>query len=319
MELRHLQQVVEITRAGSFSRAARRLNVSQPSLSKSIAGLEAELSIKLFDRDGGAARPTEYGLFVAERAEELLKSTAALKRDIARLAGGETGRLRIGVGAVARLKPLPEVVKHLGVQFPHLLIEVRQEPVPAMIRSLISGRYDVLFCNAQSAQMHGDLIRVKIFEDRDVIAVGSSHPLIKEAPVPPARLLDYPIASFPLPPHVIQWFGSLSGQAEKNLGALVSDDHDLIKHRAIETDFVAMAPSFVFAQEFRDGTLVELPTINPPGYECWMLTTRTRWESPVIKAIAEMAKSVSMGRVVAAQSRLRKGQRKLVARTAEAR
>jgi len=85
MELRHLEQILEICRAGGFSGAARRLEISQPTLSKSIARLETQLSVKLFERNGGAARPTAYGAFVAQRAEALLQGVAALSRDLEQL------------------------------------------------------------------------------------------------------------------------------------------------------------------------------------------------------------------------------------------
>lgn len=267
--------------------------MSQPSLSKSIAGLEAELAVKLFDRDGGAARPTEFGLYVVERAEGVLKAVTALKRDVARLAGGETGRLRIGVGGVTRIKPLPDVINHLTVKFPHLQIESRQERIDTMIQSLRGGKYDLIFCSAVYAEAHGDLIRVKIFEDLDVAAVSPSHPLAREQYVAPARLLEYPVTSFPMPANMLRWFGDITPEARKNLEAFITDDHELIKSRPIGSDYVAMAPRLIFEREFANGTLVELPIDDPPKYECWMLTTQARWQSPVVKIIAEIAKAAS--------------------------
>ena len=68
MDLRHLEQIVAICRAGSFSGAAKALGIAQPTLSKSIGRLEAKLGIQLFERTNANARPTVYGQFVADHA-----------------------------------------------------------------------------------------------------------------------------------------------------------------------------------------------------------------------------------------------------------
>lgn len=71
----------------------------------------------------------------------------------------------------------------------------------------------------------------------------------------------------------------------------MSDDYALVKARPLESDFVACGPKFVFDQELRDGTLVELPLQTEIKYECWMLTTEAKWRSPVVKKIADFARA----------------------------
>ena len=78
MDLKHLEQIVAISRHGGFSGAARRLGMAQSTLSKNIARLEAKLGVELFARDGGAAQPTSYGRFLVARAEAF--DTAGLER-----------------------------------------------------------------------------------------------------------------------------------------------------------------------------------------------------------------------------------------------
>jgi DNA-binding transcriptional LysR family regulator len=282
---------MEICHAGSFSGAARRLGISQPTLSKSIARLEAQLSVKLFDRDDGSARPTVYGLYVADRAEGVLGAVAALTQDIVQLASGGAGRLRIGVGSATKLKPLPAVIRRATEQYPHLKIETHHAEVDAILRSLKAGRYELAFCYAEGAEPYDALMRIKIFEDRNAAAVRPGHPLLQEASISPAKLLEYPLSGFPLNRKFRAWFGDVSPKESNNLEAFVSDDHDLIKGRAIGTDYVALAPAFVFENEFKDGSLVDLAGTNFPRYECWMLTTRALWQLPIVKSMAEIAQS----------------------------
>ena len=291
MEFRQLEHLVAVCSAGSFSGAAKRLRISQPTLSKSIARLERDLGLKLFDRSGGSARPTVYGRAAAEHATILLAGVARMSEQLEELAGGETGSLRIGVGPATRIKLLPEVVRQVGKTFPELQLEARYDDVETLMRSLRMGSLDLVFCYYEAPDEHSDFIRVKICDDLRIAVVRPQHPALRQAPLSPEMLLRYPLASVGTVPSFRKWLGALSAKATRNLNAFVSDDYALVKSRPLESDFVAMGPRFVFEQELRDGTLVELKLRVEIGYECWMLTTEAKWRSPVVKKVAGFARA----------------------------
>jgi DNA-binding transcriptional LysR family regulator len=290
MELRHFEQIVAICQAGGFSGAARVLRISQPTLSKSIARLERRLSVKLFDRSTGTAHPTAYGEFIAERAEALLSSVAALEKDLQHLVRGDATRIRIGVGPAPRIKPLPDLVRRMSEAYPQLQIVTEQDAAPALVVGLLKGRYDIVLVHHEVAEPHGDLIRVRVLQDRHVAAVRPGHPVIGAAPLTPEDLLKHPIAATHFPPRLRQWLGPVSAEARANLKAFVSDDYTLIKKRIVEAPFVGLAPRFVFEPEFARGELVELPVACDLIYECWLLTTADRWRTPLIKAVADCSR-----------------------------
>lgn len=291
MELKQLEHVLAVCSAGSFSSAAKRLGISQPTLSKSIARLEKALRVELFDRRGGRATPTIYGQLAAEHAETLLAGVARLGEQLAQLAKGEAGALRIGVGPATRVRLLPEVVRQVGKSFPHLQLEARYDDVQNLLRSLQMGKLDLVFCYYEAPDELSDFIRVRIHDDRRIAVVRPRHPALRRAPLTAELLLKYPIASVGAVPSFRKWLGALSSDAARNLNAFVSDDYALVKARPLESDFVACGPKFVFDQELRDGTLVELPLQTEIKYECWMLTTETKWRSPVVKKIADFARA----------------------------
>lgn len=291
MELKQLEHLLAVCSAGSFSSAAKRLGVSQPTLSKSIARLEKTLCVELFDRTGGRATPTIYGRLAAEHAETLLAGVARLGEQLAQLAKGEASGLRIGVGPATRVRLLPEVVRQVGLSFPHLQLEARYDDVEHLLRSLQMGKLDLVFCYYEAPDEFSDFIRVKIHDDRRVAVVRPLHPALRQAPLTPELLLKYPIASVGAVPSFRKWLGVLTGDAARNLNAFVSDDYALVKSRPLESDFVACGPRFVFDQELRDGTLVELPLQTETPYECWMLTTEAKWRSPIVKKIADFARA----------------------------
>ncbi|MBS0473242.1 MAG: LysR family transcriptional regulator [Proteobacteria bacterium] len=293
MDIKHLRQIAEIRRAGSFSAAARRLKISQPSLSKSISKLEAEMNVKLFERAGGAARPTDYGVFVAEQAENVLNIMAAVTQDLELLTRGEAGQLRIGVGGATRVHPLPEILDRIIEKYPRLRVETRNESAPLLVRSLRTGRYDLLFCTAEIADSAGDLIRIRLFDDPHAFVVHATHPLAAKPPKKPEQLLQYPLATFGVFPSLRTWAGDISAEAERNLFALATGEAEIITRQVGRGRFVAYGPHFIFKRQLNDGTFVELPFPALPKFECWMLTTGVRWRSPFIRDIAAVAKSVT--------------------------
>lgn len=292
MELKHLEQIVAICNAGSLSKAARSLRMSQPSLSKSIARLEAQLGIKLFSRTDGGATPTIYGRHIADRSAGLLSSAAALALEVQQMARGEAGRLRIGSGPATRMRLLPAIIEGVNGKFPHLQIEAKFIDLAATIRALRAGDLDVVFCTAEYAHAHEDFIRVKVFEDRNIAAARVGHPAMTGVRLSSSQLLKFPMAASGVIPSFGAWVSGCSQAELANVTAFISDDYGLIKTRALTADYVARGPQFVFEPELGKHHLVELSTTWQSRYECWMLTTRALWQSPVVRSTADLAKKI---------------------------
>ena len=95
MNLRHLRAFATIVDAGGFARAAARLNVSQPALSRQIHGLEAELGVPLFDRIGRRVQLTSEGEDLLRQSRRLLADADLLAERARALKGGQAGTLRV--------------------------------------------------------------------------------------------------------------------------------------------------------------------------------------------------------------------------------
>ena len=110
----------------------------------------------------------------------------------------------------------------------------------------------------------------------------------------PRELLHHPWASSGMTPSFSRWVGELSAVEARNATAFVSDDYELIARVTAQGDHVARGPRFLFREALDSGRLVEIPTGYESRYECWMLTTATSWGSPLIKAVAEIAKAAAV-------------------------
>lgn len=123
MELRHLRYFATVADAGGVSRAAARLNISQPALSRQVRDLETELGVSLFDRRGGRLVLTGEGEDLLTRARQLLTDADSFGERAAALRGGDMGIIRVGVAPLTLESLLPPfLIRH---QRRHPGIEVR--------------------------------------------------------------------------------------------------------------------------------------------------------------------------------------------------
>lgn len=123
MELRHLRYFVTVADAGGVSRAAARLNISQPALSRQIRDLETELGVSLFDRRGRRLVLTGEGEDLVARGRQLLTDADSFRERAGALRGGDAGILRVGVAPLTLESLLPPfLIRH---QRRHPGVEVR--------------------------------------------------------------------------------------------------------------------------------------------------------------------------------------------------
>jgi DNA-binding transcriptional LysR family regulator len=179
MELRHLRYFLAVGEEQHFGRAAARLHIAQPALSRQIQDLEAELRFPLFDRLPRGVRLNSAGKVFLGDARRILQDVDEAKRRAEQTAFGKAGTLRIGIamalswhGVVAdsfrefrRREPNVELVVH------HLL-SVHQ------IEAVLSDRLDAGFA-ATMTPWHKDVAHRQFARERLLLAVPRGHPLTK--------------------------------------------------------------------------------------------------------------------------------------------
>ena len=142
--LRQLQYLVAVCDTGKFGEAARKLNVSQPSLSAQIADIEVLLGVKLIERGRSGASPTPIGREIADRARLILRDLEDLK-SVARRGQTElSGRVSLGVLPTIGPYLLPGVVRRLHADYPALRLIVREEASVDLDARLADGRFDCI-------------------------------------------------------------------------------------------------------------------------------------------------------------------------------
>jgi len=197
MELRHLRYFVGVAEEQHFGRAAERLHVAQPSLSRQIQDLETEMGFLLFDRLPRGVRLSAAGKLFLSDARRILQDVDEAKRRAERIALGKAGTLRIGIATAVSWHGLvvysfrefrrwqPDAELEL-----HHLLSVHQ------VEGILSGRLDAGFV-ANLTPWHKDLAHWEFAQDRMLLAVPKGHHLTKREGIRLRDLRDMPFVWFP--------------------------------------------------------------------------------------------------------------------------
>ncbi len=143
MEIHQLRYFCAVAETSSFSRAAARTHVSQPSLSQQILKLEDELGARLFDRLGRSVRLTELGKTFLPRARAVLRELEAAKGDVDERKDSVGGS--ICIGAIPTIAPylLPPHLTFFTRQFPQARLAVIEEITPVLLERLRASSVDI--------------------------------------------------------------------------------------------------------------------------------------------------------------------------------
>ena len=179
----------------SYSRAAARIHVSQPSLSRQVAALEAEIGVALLDRDKHRVSLTAAGRAYLERARELLVGLDQAADLARRSAKGQVGRLALGFGGSAAYTLMPAVLRRFRARYPEVEVTLQQLPLTAQLDALREGRVDVGFL---LLPVDDPAVRTeRLMRDRMVAAVPSDHALARRRDVALRSLSDEAFVAFP--------------------------------------------------------------------------------------------------------------------------
>ncbi|HFE39159.1 MAG TPA: LysR family transcriptional regulator [Gammaproteobacteria bacterium] len=124
MDINNIKAFVSVAETGSFSNAAERLYVTQPAVSKRIAGLESTLSTKLFDRIGRRIILTEAGKTILPKCRLILDTLNDTATSIHNLSGEVSGRLTLGTSHHIGLHHIPPVLRQYVQRYPNVQLDI---------------------------------------------------------------------------------------------------------------------------------------------------------------------------------------------------
>ena len=191
LELRHLRCFLAVAEAGSFSRAAARLGVSQPRVSQQIRDLENALRVSLFQRRGKRTLLTPSGAILQEQARAVLRQVQSLLDHVSSESHQLRGALRLGIVPFLDVALAPHLLGLFTAQHPGITVEVQEFSSPDIETALEEGRVDVGmgFLTRHSPNLRYE----RLGGDRIVLLVADTHPWAHRRVVRLAELHQQPL------------------------------------------------------------------------------------------------------------------------------
>ncbi len=200
MELRHLRYFVAVAEELNFTRAAKRLGISQPPLSLQIRQLEKEIGAPLLRRQTRGVELTNAERLMLEEARGILKQVDGAKTGARRRARGETGRIIIGSSSGTYFHPLVlAIIREYRMRYPDIVLAPEDSSTSMLLARLRAGSIDIAFIWTPISDSD-DLALEPLVDEGTVMILPSGHALSGSASAPLAALAKEP---FILPPRQI--------------------------------------------------------------------------------------------------------------------
>ena len=195
MELRHLRYFIGVAEEENVSRAALKLHVSQPALSRQIRDLEDELGFLLLERSAKSVRLTEAGrAFLTEARAVLQRAEDAVKAARAIAHGG--GELHVGYAPSLTARILPATLRAFQAGSPNVRVRLHDLSTEEMLTGLREGKLQIAFVARPITSMLRGLRFEELVRDPICLAVAPSHPLARQRTVTPADAAREPIIAY---------------------------------------------------------------------------------------------------------------------------
>ncbi len=272
-ELRHLRYFLAVAEELNFSRAAERLHIAQPALSRQIRGLEEELGVELLIRTTHDVALTEAGAYLVEHGPGLVDAAEELWRSVGSFGSGASGSLILAFGTSAGYETAPRLLDGVRARLPDLRLSTRVLPLSEIVAGVEAGSLDVgvVRCPADLPALEASLVR----REPQGILLRSDDPLAQGTTIELADVAGEPVllhARDANPGHydaVVELYEQAGLTPRPLLRELVTDlaNTPILEGRAISVAGESVEPTL-------PGTLRWVPLSPPVSFDTSLVVRR---------------------------------------------
>lgn len=209
-----------------MTKAAARLHISQPPLSRQIRDLEAELQVELFQRSGKSVRLTDAGRLFLEEARAVLVRAEEAMRAVRAVAGGQRGEIHVGYAPSLTVELLPRALRNFEATTPGVRVVLHDLSTEELLGGLQDRGLDIALMIRPGARLLGGLVFKELRRFRVMLATAPGHALT-QGPKPTLRrvfaerLIAYTRSGYP---EYHAWLGDLAAKCSQPLR--IGEEHD---------------------------------------------------------------------------------------------
>lgn len=296
LSVRRLSHVVALAEERSFARAAERVHLSQPALSRSIQAIEEELGLRLFDRAVRGVAVTQAGKAVVERARRVLFEASCLTRDVELLKSHEAGEVRMGLGPYPTMVLMPDLLVALSRRHPAVEMKVSVNQGMQMVEMLLAEQIDFLVTDRRVLPDNPALAIKSLKRHDGGWFARAGHPLTRRGAVTTAVLRDYPLVSVPLPPFMRAAVHRLMKiRSHESIGVqLECNDLQVLKSFVEQTDALLFGTVSSVRRELAAGTIERIEVADSPrmGLDIALVVLAERTMSPAGEVAVALAQEL---------------------------
>jgi DNA-binding transcriptional LysR family regulator len=305
IETRLLRNAIALADYRNYARAAKVLNISQPTLTRSIQTLEARLGCRLFDRKSRTVLPTPAGEEMLKHARQVVASSQALEEGIRQLQGLEAGSLSLGLGPYAASILLGQTLGRFNQQHPGIRITAMVDDWVNLPRRLKAREFDFVLMETSQLEADQDLEIRPLLHHQGFLFCRGTHPVLKRGSLSMESLVRYPFVLPTLPQRLLDMFGRLLQTAGNEvspidrLSIIQSNDVSLIRNTIANSQAIGLATYGMIAEELTSKRFAALPFQIPELRTTYGIATRKGLSlPPAASALIEILVEVNASQCV---------------------
>lgn len=290
MDVSDIELIKTVASVGSLSEASKRLNLSQPTLSRKLLRLEDEIGAKLFHRSTKGLQTTRIADYIIAEYKPLRTQLNAIKRYVELATQMQTGRITVGVGPIIEQILLPDVLAHFIEQTGDVQVSVVTEDEPTLLALFEAGELDVVIGPInQDMRDRKRYLAFPMIREEIVAVARPSHPVFDHETLTGALLAEYPLV-------IPKTHGAIiagDGAPRLPVPKLAFDNYDLLKKLTQSRDLICAGPKSVFRPELTDQSLRIIEWDLKTVWESTLLVRPVVYSTPLIQHFVELCQAVA--------------------------
>ena len=295
IETRLLRNALMLAEHRNFARAAKALNISQPTLTRSIQLLEKTVGERLFDRTSRSILPTQAGDIILKHARIILSSSKAMQEEIGRHQGILEGSLSIGAGPYAASALVAPAVALFGKRYPGIDIHISVDDWCQFPDRLMQKDFDYALMETSELHASRDFEVILLNRHQAFFYCRHDHPFLENENLVISGLSQFPLILTTLPKRVLDLLDRLffpdgdSGISKGKPDQITSNDLATIKATVSHSDAISIGTYGTLSPELEAGLFVTLPFRIPELTTFYNIVKRKRLSlSPAARDFIEI-------------------------------